>query len=219
MQSHFCSAVVVCYLSVFLFNVFLIEMRLKMSKKFYGLIFVSFCVFFCSSQVQALTLTVDFIEIFDTNNNGSLEFGDNDNNKDNYIESKHLSSVVRKFNLLNFPEQNSVFDIFIQYEGDDSRADNYFVLNGHEFSPLPNGNGNKTYSGENSLLNYGENEIVFNIGEVSSSWGLDDFSISEFNLEYAAGQQAPSAVPEPSSFLIFGIGSIALFLGKKRKNK
>ncbi|WP_158414068.1 PEP-CTERM sorting domain-containing protein [Geoalkalibacter subterraneus] len=190
-----------------------------MSKNFYGLIFVSFCVFFLSSQVQALT--VDFIEIFDTNNSGVLEFGDNNTNKDNYLESQYLSSVVRKFNLSNFPEQNSVFDIFIKYEGDDSRADNYFVLNGHEFSPLPNGNGSKTYSGENSLLNYGENEIVFNIGYVNSYWGFDDFSISEFNLEYAAGQQAPSAVPEPSSFLIFGIGSIALFLfsGRKRKNK
>jgi hypothetical protein len=191
--------------------------RLMMNKKLYGLISVLFFMSFCPNQAKALT--VDFIELFDSNNTDKIEFGDNTSDKDNYFESEYLSSVIKKFEISSYPEQNSLFEISITYEGDDSRANNYFILNGQDFNPLSNGNGTKTYSAENSLLIYGENEITFNIEYVNSTWGLDDFSISEFKLEYTAGQQVPSSVPEPSSFLFFGLGIIAFLTFLRKKSK
>lgn len=167
--------------------------------------------------VPASALTINLLELFDRDNSGVLEFGDNSTYKDNYEAPDFLSTVTQNFSLTQSPMPSSELSVYISYEGDDSSAENYFSLNDYDFTALPNGNGNKTYVGSSNILTEGNNVISFHIGHVSNYWGLDDFTINDFYMDYTPSQSGQIPVPEPGSLLLFSVGIIGLSVYRRLK--
>ncbi len=162
----------------------------------------------------ASAATINLLDLFDRDGSGVVELGDGypggtDLTKDNL----GLGTIERTFDLTEQPVSGSAFSITITSNGVDF-SDNYLTLNGMTFALR---NGTRIYTADTALLTQVANTALIDLGGSTSNY--EDFDITFFELSYESnGGYGGDAVPEPATFLLFGLG-LAGMAGITRKKQ
>ena len=164
--------------------------------------------------------TLNLLNIFDTNGDGVLKFGD-----DGSLDYDEVTSVTRSFRLTEIPNYDYNAVLTVSYTGYDPSAvdsDAHIRIAGVNLGDFRDTENNtQSWSVDiNNFVPFMDNSITIYTAYYES-WIYDhweDFSITRLTLTYQTGYADPApAVPIPGAGILFGLGLAGIAGVSRRK--
>ena len=177
-------------------------------------------------EEESQTVTVDILDLFDTNNNGSISFGDS--NDDGYKEAKNVTkyfSLAALDDLTSLSGTTATLTIsYTNYDPSSADCDAYVAVNGSKLGNLADTSSNtQSWNINLSSLNFGSSNSVMMHTAYYDKWYGDhyeNFNVTSWSLTYTTTVQVwhDNPVPVPSALFLLAPGLICLAGIRRRSN-
>jgi len=180
-----------------------------------------------SAYYETQTITIDILDLFDTNNSGTVNFGDS--NSDGYSEDQNVTKYFTLEALDGLTElvgSTATMTIsYASYDPSSKDCDAYVSVNGSKLGNLKDTSSNtQSWSISLSSLNFGSsNSVLMHVAYFDKWYGehYEDYVVTSWTLTYTVEVWVDDPVvetPVPAAIWLMGSGLLGL-AGIRRRRK